>query len=1192
MKKRILAFLLTFVMTVSLLPLTVSAATSRSYSKDGNVFLGNDKIELGINEYGSFGTTAKAPSNFHPWSGASQYIGLVSAPWGSYRDYFLPGTVDEGFLFYWNGSEKAHVRSNSLGNVTKSHYTLVSDGTVDKSSGNTLMAETEALVNNSLEYGQQISFKADEGFATVKLVLKNVTSSTLSGVEYIRGFDPDQGSDYSTSNYYHIDSDGTVWVVATPTSKTGTFTSVEAFASGIKAPFIFAAPKSNDYTVVPVYQGVGWDSRSDFTDVTASSSAFRLNYSAHDDKGIGLKFKCGDIAPGEAVTITYFMSLDTDVSSAFDAIKGAVSGSGIDSSTGQVALDLSKKAESIIVKVDGRTLVEGEDYTVSGADTLNPIITFKPTAGLTSRSDISVEVVFADDAGSDTIDIPNNIPSNFNITVNSASNGSVTANKSDAAVDESVTVTVAPNEGYKLDKLIVDGVNVTNDVLGGKYTFDMPANDVTVSATFKRITYTVTFVDYDDAELDKQTVNHGDSAIAPDDPEREGYTFTGWNKAFNNITGILTVKAQYTINSYTINFADTGDSVIAPITQNYGTAVTAPADPTREGYNFIGWDEEIPSNMPAKNVTVTAIWQEKDDVILDDADQSYVYDGTAQEFDIIGNVTDNFSVKYMQNGREVTPVNAGTYDVVITRLEDYDYKKFSDIYTLVIEKKDIADATITLGTALTYNGKEQTQTIASVVVDGLTVTYDVSGNKATNAGDYTLTVAGNGNFKGTATKAWTIEKKDIADATITLGTALTYNGKEQTQTIASVVVDGLTVTYDVSGNKATNAGDYTLTVAGNGNFKGTATKAWTIAKATPTIKKYPEFNKVRQYDKLNSSKFTGGAMNGVDGTISGKFSWKNPETKMNRVGAFAQMVVFTPTDSINYNSVEFKLIVDVYSGVGQILDLLQKDRYKTVEFNSNGGSEIEEQRVKLGDPAVMPMAPTKDGFEFGGWYIDSELTTEYDFEASVDENIVLYAKWTQNESEQGEGGSCPSLAFTDLDVTEWYHVDTDYVLSTGLMNGMGDNIFAPDGDLTRAMLVTVLWRLEGMPVANYAMTFEDVESGTWYCEAVRWAAAEGIVNGYSAEVFGPNDPITREQVMAILNRYASYKNYESPEISVTDIEYVYSDWSKENILWATSVGITENIGVDISDMTVSATRVEIAAYLRRFCDVIPFEKSV
>ena len=332
-------------------------------------------------------------------------------------------------------------------------------------------------------------------------------------------------------------------------------------------------------------------------------------------------------------------------------------------------------------------------------------------------------------------------------------------------------------------------------------------------------------------------------------------------------------------------------------------------------------------------------------------------------------------------------------------------------------------------------------------------------------------------------------------------------------------------------------------------------------------------------------------MNGVNGTvIDGKFSWKNPETEMKLTGKFVKTVVFTPADEINYNSVEFDRQVEVFSHVGQI-GVLLKDRYKTVEFNSNGGSEIEEQRVKLGDSAAMPMAPTKEGFEFGGWYIDSELTTKYDFEASVDKNIVLYAKWTQIKTEQDEGGNCPSLKFTDLDVTKWYHEDTDYVLNTGLMNGVGDNIFAPDGDLTRAMLVTVLWRLEGMPVANYVMTFEDVESNTWYCEAVRWAASEGIVNGYSAEVFGPNNPITREQVMAILNRYASYKNYESPEISITDIEYIYSDWSKENILWATSVGITKNIGVDISDMTVSATRVEIAAYLRRFCDVISIIKA-
>jgi len=180
--------------------------------------------------------------------------------------------------------------------------------------------------------------------------------------------------------------------------------------------------------------------------------------------------------------------------------------------------------------------------------------------------------------------------------------------------------------------------------------------------------------------------------------------------------------------------------------------------------------------------------------------------------------------------------------------------------------------------------------------------------------------------------------------------------------------------------------------------------------------------------------------------------------------------------------------------------------------------------------------------------------------------------------------SCPMYTFTDLDKTAWYHDDIHYCIDNGLMNGTGAHTFAPDSTLTRAMLVTVLWRLEGEPVVNYLMKFSDVESEQWYTEAVRWAAAEGIVNGYGDDTFGPMNDVTREQVMAILHRYAAYKGLESGMIFPIIPQYDYSLWAENDILWADMVGLTDGLGVDIFDMTVSADRAEIAAYLRRFCE--------
>ena len=124
--------------------------------------------------------------------------------------------------------------------------------------------------------------------------------------------------------------------------------------------------------------------------------------------------------------------------------------------------------------------------------------------------------------------------------------------------------------------------------------------------------YTVT-VKPENGEADITiTQDYDTPIIAPADPTREGYQFNGWDKAIPATmpAGDMTITAQWRINQYTITFDTDGGSEIAPITQDYGTAITAPADPTREGYTFIGWDREIPTTMPAENITLKAKWKD------------------------------------------------------------------------------------------------------------------------------------------------------------------------------------------------------------------------------------------------------------------------------------------------------------------------------------------------------------------------------------------------------------------------------------------------------------------------------------------------------------------------------------------------------------------------------------------------------
>ena len=142
----------------------------------------------------------------------------------------------------------------------------------------------------------------------------------------------------------------------------------------------------------------------------------------------------------------------------------------------------------------------------------------------------------------------------------------------------------------------------------------MPAENVTITAKWKVNSYTITFDTAGGSEIASITQDYGTAITVPESPTREGYTFIGWDKAIPATMPAenVTITAQWEINQYTITFDTAGGSEIAPITQDYGTNITAPADPTREGYTFIGWDKEIPTTMPAENITITARWKDSE----------------------------------------------------------------------------------------------------------------------------------------------------------------------------------------------------------------------------------------------------------------------------------------------------------------------------------------------------------------------------------------------------------------------------------------------------------------------------------------------------------------------------------------------------------------------------------------------------
>ena len=185
------------------------------------------------------------------------------------------------------------------------------------------------------------------------------------------------------------------------------------------------------------------------------------------------------------------------------------------------------------------------------------------------------------------------------------------------------------------------------------------------------------------------------------------------------------------------------------------------------------------------------------------------------------------------------------------------------------------------------------------------------------------------------------------------------------------------------------------------------------------------------------------------------------------------------------------------------------------------------------------------------------------------------------------GGQTPdALPFTDVPQGSWYYEAVGYVYEHGLMSGTGGSLFSPDMTTSRAMIVTILYRLEGSPAVTAANSFGDVAAGQWYTDAVLWANANGIVTGYDNGMFGPEDTITREQMATILFRYAGYKGYDvsaRADLSgYTDAGQV-QPYAAQAMGWVVESGIINGTTATTLSPGGSATRSQAAVILARFC---------
>lgn len=258
--------------------------------------------------------------------------------------------------------------------------------------------------------------------------------------------------------------------------------------------------------------------------------------------------------------------------------------------------------------------------------------------------------------------------------------------------------------------------------------------------------------------------------------------------------------------------------------------------------------------------------------------------------------------------------------------------------------------------------------------------------------------------------------------------------------------------------------------------------------------------------------------------------------------------------------------------------------YYTLTFETNGGDSMQAIRAARGKTLdLSAYTPMRDGYDFGGWYADKDLTQRIT-EIKLSGSKTVYADWKKREPDAVKN------PFADVNAGDWFYQDVLFSYEKGLMSGMDAAVFAPYANTTRAQIAVIFYRMEGSPAVEGENSFTDVVRGSgtaWFYDAVTWAQQNGIMGGYGNSSFAPNDPITREQLAAIFYRYAQYKGYDTTQGGMAIREFddyeSISDYAMGAMAWAVNTGLVKGDS-NLLYPKGTATRAEIAALFHRFAE--------
>ena len=761
-----------------------------------------------------------------------------------------------------------------------------------------------------------------------------------------------------------------------------------------------------------------------------------------------------------------------------------------------------------------------------------------PTAAGTASFTVKAE----NSAGSDTkelsITITKAAPAEFTISVKTDGNGTASASLAKAAANTEITLSATPNEGYRFKEweVISGGVTIVED------KFIMPDSDVEVKAIFEE-----------------------DAPPAPTDPAKPSISVTGtytYNGSEHtaNVSGYNPATMDIAGNTAT----DAGDYTVR-VTSKTGRWADGSTGAVTAAWSIGKATQEAPNGL----IGVAPTTEGSSDGKITGADTTMEYRAESE------------TIYTACAGIEIENLPAGNY--FVRYAEDHNHFASPDTVVTVGDGAQLADCTITFnagggsGSMEPVTVKARTNYILPEcgftapadqqfkaweiggteykVGDSYTVLGDTEikalwENSVITPTTYTVTVSNDGNGTGTAAPSTA-----AAGTTITL-TAMPKEGYHFKEW--QVISGDVTITNDKflmpNDNVEVKAifeedvpapTEFIVTFDGNG---GTPS----VGSMTTTNQKLPSLPSASR---------------------SGSYSFDGWYTKKSGGIKITTDTVFHADTAVYAHW--------TYTGGGGG-GYNPPVTYYTLRFETGGGSDIPSVREAYNAYIDLTgYVPTWRGHTFIGWYSERSLMNKVSG-VYLTKDMTVYAGWRVDKN-PGTGAN----PFTDVSEKDWFYGDVMFVCENGLMLGTSKTLFSPYGTATRGMMATILWRMEGSPAPKGKNGFTDVEAEKWYTDAVTWTAENGIFAGYGKDKFGPDDPITREQLAAIFYRYADYKGYDltvKGNLDTFKDADKITDYAKTAMQWAVGSGLVKGKSGNLLDPQGTATRAEIAAMLHRFIE--------